>query len=303
MPLIDRYAPSPTGDLHVGNLRTALAGWLLTRAAGGQWLMRIEDLDEARVRAAGDAEARQLSHLEALGLWWDGPLVRQSERLEVYRGVLASLAERTYECFCTRREIAEASSAPHHDGYRPYPGTCSRLSSAERARRRQDRPAAIRIRSEGATSTATDRSAGQVTLPVDDFVLVRGDGAFAYNLAVVVDDIAQGVNHITRGSDLLTSAPRQAWLTRLLGAEPATYAHIGLVTNSAGQRLAKRDGAVTLPDLQRRGVGPGDLLEVMTASLGLPPSRTAEEALKAMPGGTAFFSPWTWSAYWADSEV
>lgn len=302
--LIDRYAPSPTADLHVGNLRTALAGWLLTRQEGGSWLMRIEDLDQARVRAAGDAERRQLRDLEALGLTWDGALVRQSERRQAYRDAVARLGERTYECFCTRREIAEASSAPHDDGYRPYPGTCARLPSAERARRRDLRPPAIRIRAAGATFTATDRFAGRVTLPIDDFVLVRGDGTFAYNLAVVVDDVAQGVNHITRGADLLTSAPRQAWLTDLLGAEPATYAHIGLVTNTDGVRLAKRDGAVTLGDLRVRGVDAGSVMEVLTASLGLPPSRTPEEALKAMPAGTAFFSPWTWTGnYWGDSEV
>lgn len=302
--LIDRYAPSPTADLHVGNLRTALAGWLLTRREGGSWRMRIEDLDRARVRAAGDAEHRQLRDLEALGLTWDGDPVRQSDRLATYRDVVERLGGRTYECFCTRREIAEASSAPHDDGYRPYPGTCAQLSSAERARKRAQRPAAIRIRAAGATFTATDRFAGRVTLPIDDFVLVRGDGAFAYNLAVVVDDIAQGVNHITRGSDLLTSAPRQAWLTQLLGAAPATYAHVGLVTNTDGVRLAKRDGAVTLAELRARGVGSGRLMELLTASLGLPPVSTPQEALKAMPAGTAFFSPWTWTGvYCGDSEV
>ncbi len=297
VPLIDRYAPSPTADLHVGNLRTALAGWLLTRAAGGQWRMRVEDLDEARVRAAGDAESRQLRDLETLGLTWDPPLLRQSERGNRYRRVVEQLGERTYECFCTRKEIAAASSAPHGDGFRPYPGTCARLSSAQRRRRRDARPAAIRIRAEGASFTATDRFAGQVNSLIDDFVLVRGDGAFAYNLAVVVDDIAQGVNHITRGADLLSSAPRQAWLTDLLGARPATYAHIGLVTNADGRRLAKRDGAVTVKDLRALGMEPGDLMQLLTASLGLPACRTPEGALKAMPGGPAFYSTWTWRAY------
>lgn len=293
---VDRYAPSPTADLHVGNLRTALAGWLLARRAGGFWRMRIEDLDTARVTAAGDAEIRQLADLGRMGLTWDPPLLRQSERLHVYADVVASLRERTYECFCTRREIAEAASAPHDDGYRPYPGTCARLSFAQAEERRRHRPGAIRIRSEGAEFTVTDRHAGHVTAPVDDFVLVRGDGAFAYNLAVVVDDIAQGVTQITRGADLLSSAPRQAWLTRLLGGEPATYAHIGLVTNPEGQRLAKRDGAVTLADLAAQGWSTGDVMRRLTASLGLPAVGSAEEALAVMPEAPpgAFFAPLIW---------
>ncbi|MFD0867311.1 glutamate--tRNA ligase family protein, partial [Tessaracoccus lubricantis] len=133
MPHVDRYAPSPTSDLHLGNLRTALAGWLLARSVGGGWLMRVEDLDADRVRAAQGMEARNLADLQALGLGWDGPVVRQSERLELYRDAVASLP--TYECFCTRREIAEAASAPH-DGHRAYPGTCKGLSAAERAERR-----------------------------------------------------------------------------------------------------------------------------------------------------------------------
>ena len=279
MTFTDRYAPSPTSDLHLGNLRTALAGWLLTRAAGGTWRMRIEDLDRDRVRAAEGVEARQLRDLESLGLTWDGPLVRQSERLDLYRDAVASLP--TYECFCTRREIAEAASAPHDDGYRPYAGTCRGLTGAERDARRAERPAAIRLEARAATQTIQDEFAGQVTSVVDDVVLVRGDGQFAYNLAVVVDDIAMGVDHITRGDDLLSSAPRQARLTTLLGGTPARYAHIGLVTNATGARLAKRDGAVTLADL---GLPPAEALALLCASLGLGPCHTTEEALAAIPG-------------------
>ncbi len=290
MPLVDRYAPSPTADLHLGNLRTALAGWLLTRAAGGRWLMRVEDLDEARVRAASGAEARNLADLERLGLHWDGDVVRQSERLNLYRDAVASLP--TYECFCTRREIAEAASAPH-DGYRAYPGTCRSLTAAEREERRATRPPAIRVDSGGATFAVDDVHAGRVAGLVDDFVLVRGDGAFAYNLAVVVDDVEMGVDHITRGDDLLSSAPRQAWLTQQLGGSPATYAHIGLVVNEEGQRLAKRDGAVTLADLPQ--LSPADVLAQLSDSLGLGPCRTTEEALAAMPGDQRFFSGSVWA--------
>lgn len=281
---VDRYAPSPTSDLHLGNLRTALAGWLLARSSGGRWLMRVEDLDRDRVRAAPGVEQRQLRDLLSLGLEWDGEVVRQSERLERYRDAVATLP--TYECFCTRREIAEASSAPH-DGYRPYPGTCRGLSAAERAARRAERRPALRVAADAATFTVEDVHAGTVSGVVDDFVVVRGDGQFAYNLAVVVDDIAMGVTHITRGADLLSSAPRQGWLTRQLGGTPARYAHIGLVVGPDGRRLAKRDGAVTMADLP--GLAPSDVLAELSSSLGLGPCRTTREALAAMPGDQRFF--------------
>lgn len=295
--LVDRYAPSPTSDLHLGNVRTALAGWLLTRSGGGQWVMRIEDLDTARVVAAGDVADRQLSDLSALGLHWDGAPLWQSDRRVAYSTAINILGERKYECFCTRREIAEASSAPH-DGHRPYPGTCATLNSDQLARRRRERPGAIRVRSEGASYTATDIHAGEVNEVVDDFVLVRGDGTPAYNLAVVVDDIFQGVTRITRGADLLSSAPRQAWLTEQLGGTPVEYAHIGLVTNSDGDRLAKRDGVVTLADLASQGRSPSDVLALLTESLGLGACRTTNEALDAMPTaglpGQEFWAPAVW---------
>ena len=297
MSIVDRYAPSPTSDLHLGNLRTALAGWLLTHRARGSWRLRVEDLDVARVRAAEGAAARQLRDLKDLGMAWAGEPVTQSERMEAYRDALTRLRERTYECFCTRREIEQAASAPHNDGYRPYPGTCARLSAAERSRRREERPAAIRVRAENAVFTVTDRFSGEVTATVDDFVLVRGDGVPAYNLASVVDDMYQGVTQVTRGADLLSSAPRQAWLTTQLGGQPPAYAHIGLVTNDRGKRLAKRDGAVTLADLQAQGWRTSDVLAELTASLGLGRHTTPHEALDAMPRllPAAFHLPVTWT--------
>lgn len=282
-PIIDRYAPSPTASLHLGNLRTALAGWLLTRSQGGRWLLRVEDLDTDRVRAACGVESEQLGDLVRLGLDWDGPVVRQSDRLETYRAALTALAGRTYECFCSRREIAEASSAPHADGYRPYPGTCARLGAAEAARRHEARPGAIRIRAEGARSTIVDLHAGEITGVVDDFVLMRADGAFSYNFATTVDDVSQGVTRITRGADLLSSAPRQAWLATQLGGLAPTYTHVGLVTNGAGARLAKRDGSVTLADLVRSGWGVVDVLATLTESLGIGRHGSAQEALACMP--------------------
>ena len=283
---VDRYAPSPTSDLHLGNLRTALAGWLLARRAGGRWLMRIEDLDEARVRAADGVEARQLADLCALGLGWDGGGVRQSERLEAYRDAVASLPPSV--CFSTRRELAEAASAPHDD-YRPYPGTCRGLTAAERDERRRTRRPALRVDSGGETFTVTDVHAGEVTGAVDDFVLVRG-GQFAYNLATVVDDVAAGVTFITRGADLLSSAPRQAWLTRRLGGTPATYAHVGLVVNAEGRRLAKRDGAVGLEAF----ASPADAFAALSESLGLGPCRNTEEALAAQVDEQRFFGGAVW---------
>ena len=284
---VDRYAPSPTSDLHLGNLRTALAGWLLARAAGGRWLMRVEDLDEARVRAAGDAERRNLDDLRRLGLDWDGEVIRQSNRHDLYRDAIASLGDRVFECFCTRRELAAAASAPHgDDGFRPYPGTCLRLTDREREERRAERRPALRIRADGATYRVHDRFAGEVETVVDDFVLVRGDGQFAYNLAVVVDDIATGVTHITRGDDLLSSAPRQAWLTAQLGGTPASYTHVSLVVGTDGHRLAKRNGGVTLDEAG----GPKVVFPWLAQSLGLGPCSTTAEALANMPADYEFWT-------------
>jgi glutamyl-tRNA synthetase len=225
-----RFAPSPTGDLHLGNLRTALLAWLFARSAGGRFLMRVEDLDTGRVRAG--IEERQLADLRAVGVDWDGPVVRQSERLDLYAAALERLD--TYPCFCTRAEIREAASAPHGP-VGAYPGTCRELSAAERAEREAaGRPPALRVRADGS---------------VDDFVVRRGDGAFAYNLAVVVDDAAMGVDQVVRGDDLLDSTPRQVWLAGALGLPVPDYVHVPLVLGPDGARLAKRHGAVTLREL------------------------------------------------------
>lgn len=258
-----RYAPSPSGDLHIGNLRTALLAWLFARSTGRDFLMRVEDLD----RVTAGAEERQLADLASLGLDWDGPVVRQSDRLDLYAAAVADLRQRdlVYECFCSRREIREAASAPHRTPGL-YPGTCRDLSSAARDRLRADRPAALRLRSDVDELTVDDVLHGAFTGPVDDVVLVRGDGIPAYNLAVVVDDAAMGVDQVVRGDDLLTSAPRQSHLADLLGLPTPTYAHVPLALNAGGRRLAKRDGAVTLRELTAVGVDP---FAVITTSLGL----------------------------------
>ena len=261
-----RFAPSPTGDLHVGSLRTALLAWLFARSSARRFLLRIEDLDAGRVRP-GVAE-RQLADLTALGLDFDPPTVWQSTRADAYAEALSTLADLTYECFCTRREIAEAASAPH-GGTRRYPGTCRDLAAAERDRRRAGRPPALRVRAEAATMRVSDLLHGEVRGPVDDFVVRRNDGVAAYNLAVVVDDGAFGVDQVVRGDDLLPSAIDQAWLAERLGLRAPTYAHVPLALNLHRRRLAKRDGAVTLADLATQGIGAAEVLSRIAASLDL----------------------------------
>lgn len=246
-----RFAPSPSGDLHVGNLRTALLAWLFARSTGRDFRLRIEDLD--RVRPG--SEERQLADLRAIGIDWDGPLVRQSDRAALYAGAVAQLtaAGLVYECYCSRREIHEAPSAPHHPPG-AYPGTCRDLTDAQREVRRAERPAALRLHATIGSHTVTDLLHGRVEGAVDDFVLVRNDGVPAYNLAVVVDDAEQGIDQIVRGDDLLSSAPRQAYLASLLGYAQPTYAHVPLALNTDGKRLAKRDGAVTFRELAAKGI-------------------------------------------------
>ncbi len=246
-----RFAPSPTGALHVGNLRTALLAWLFARSQGARFSMRMEDLDQGRVRS-GVAE-QQLADLRALGLDWDGEIVRQSSRHPLYEAAIGRLRARglVYECFCTRAEIRASASAPH--GPLPegaYPGTCLRLSAAEIANKHAGgRPPALRLRAGGAAVEFQDRLLGRRRGVVDDFVVRRNDGTPAYNLAVVVDDAAQGIGEVVRGADLADSTPRQLLLARLLELPEPAHAHVALVLGPDGQRLAKRHGAVTAAEL------------------------------------------------------
>ncbi|MDP2291014.1 MAG: tRNA glutamyl-Q(34) synthetase GluQRS [Actinomycetota bacterium] len=280
-----RFAPSPTGALHLGNLRTALVSWLHARSAGGEWLVRMEDLD--LVTASPEHEADQLASLAALGMHSDLPVVRQSERFDRYRDAVAVLRDmdRVYECFCTRREIREAAHAPHEhlpDG--AYPGTCRHLSEHRRAALRADgRRPALRLRADGERITVHDLIASEYEGGVDDVVLQRNDGVPAYNLAVVVDDAAQGITHVVRGDDLLSSTPRQRLLQTLLGLPEPAYAHVPLVLAPDGSRLAKRHGAVTLADLAARGVEPAQVLARLAASLQLcaPDERVSPDELAA----------------------
>lgn len=299
-----RYAPSPSGELHLGNLRTALLAWLFARASGRRFLMRIEDLD--RARDAGSA-ARQLEDLERLGIDWDGEPVLQSERGADHEAAIARLdaAGLVYECTCTRRDILAAPSAPHAPPG-AYPGTCRDRSPEERRIAREaiaPRRPALRLRApEGVASLGfDDLILGPTRGDIDDLVLRRGDGTVAYNLAVVVDDAAMGVDQIVRGDDLAPSTPRQILLQRLLGlpTPPAVeYAHVPLVLGPSGARLAKRDGAVTLADLREQGVDAEEVLAALAVSLDLAKSGeriTAAQLLGRFDPAALPRDPWVWA--------
>jgi glutamyl-Q tRNA(Asp) synthetase len=237
MPYVGRFAPSPTGPLHFGSLVAALASWLDCRRAGGRWLLRMEDLDPPRVMpGAADAILRQL---ETFGLAWDGPVVYQSARLDLYRAALKKLEPRSYPCACTRKELEDSALAI--DGSRIYPGTCRGGIAPGKT------PRAVRLRTGPDPIRFTDRVQGEITQVVEsevgDFVLLRADSAFAYQLAVVVDDAAQGVTDVVRGADLLDSTARQIHLQRLLGVATPRYLHVPVATNAAGEKLSKQTRA------------------------------------------------------------
>lgn len=236
---VGRFAPSPTGPLHFGSLVAALASYLEARAAKGKWLLRMEDLDKARAQPGAADEI--LRALERLGLEWDGPVLVQSERLERYRAALDELTQRglAYPCSCTRKELEDSALAI--DGARIYPGTCRRGLAPGKAAR------ALRLRTHGAPIGFADAIQGWVEQCVEkeagDFVLLRADGVIAYQLAVVVDDMDQGVTDVVRGADLLDSTARQIHLQRLLGARAPRYAHVPVALNAAGEKLSKQTGA------------------------------------------------------------
>ena len=260
-----RFAPSPSGRMHLGNLFCALLSWLSVKSQGGEWILRIEDLDTDRCRPD---YARQVEEdLRWLGLAWDeggstgGPDAPyfQSERTALYEAALARLRGMglVYPCFCTRAQL-HAASAPHReDGLTVYPGTCRGLTPEEIARREASgRRGALRLRVPEETVTFTDGHLGEVTeyLPTDcgDFLLRRSDGLFAYQLAVVVDDAAMGITEVVRGADLLSSTPRQLLLYELLGWEAPEFFHFPLLLSPDGRRLSKRDGDLGLASLRER---------------------------------------------------
>lgn len=298
-----RYAPSPSGDLHLGNLRTALLAWLFARSSGRNFYMRIEDLD--RQRDAGVAP-QQLEDLAAIGLEWDGDLVVQTNRTAAYDAAIVQLTSRgfVYECTCSRREIQEAPTAPHAPPG-AYPGTCRDRTPEERRIAKEaiaPREPALRLRAPDAglrdsTLVFNDVILGDVPGVIDDLVLRRGDGMIAYNLAVVVDDAAMGVDQVVRGNDLASSTHRQILLQQLLGLHTPSYAHVPLVLGPTGARLAKRDGAVTLRQLRAAGVSSQKIRTTLAASLYLATPNeavTMAQLLDRFDPAALPREPWTW---------
>jgi glutamyl-tRNA synthetase len=279
-----RYAPSPTGDLHLGNLRTALLSWLFARCASGQFVMRIEDLDRPRVRPG--ATEQMLTDLHWLGLDWDegpdcgGPYAPyiQSERISIYQHYLKKLqgVGLIYPCYCSRTEVAHAASAPQQgaeDGPR-YPGSCRNLTEAQRRERATSRRPAYRFRvDDERVVTFTDLVAGQqqqqVQQAVGDFIVYRSDGIFSYQFAVVVDDALMHINQIVRGADLLSSTARQILLYEALGFPVPTFAHVPLIIDEQGKRLSKRISSTGLAPLRAAGATPQQVVGQLVASCGL----------------------------------
>ncbi|ATR20876.1 tRNA synthetases class I, catalytic domain [Roseomonas mucosa] len=282
--VVTRFAPSPTGYLHLGHVRSALQGWRAARRAGGRFLLRIEDIDPTRCRPEYRAAIGE--DLRALGLDWNGPVRVQSEHLPEYRLVLNSLARRglLYPCFCTRaeiaREIAHSGAAPHPGEAGPegpaYPGTCRRLDPAERARRlsagephalRLDMPAALATL-DGPLSYA-EQGHGRVRCDparFGDAVLARKDAPASYHLCVTHDDALQGVTLVTRGEDLRAATDIHRLLQALMGWPEPRYAHHPLLLGPDGKRLAKRDGAKPVRQLLREGLSPREILALAEGS-------------------------------------
>lgn len=275
VPTAGRYAPSPSGPLHLGNLRTALLAWLAARSRGVPFVLRIEDLDRDRCHPVH--ERSQLADLAALGLDWDGPVMRQSERLTEHREAFESLraAGRVYPCWCTRADLRAAASAPHSaSGPLRYPGTCRDLSREERRRRAREAGQEPAWRLAGGSERVCfhDRLHGACEGIVDDVILWRADDEPAYNLAVVVDDDAQSVGEVVRGDDLLDSTPTQILVAGILKLPPPAYLHVPLVLGSDRRRLAKRDGAVTLQQRLAAGETVPQIVAWMARSAGLASS-------------------------------
>ncbi len=263
--IVGRYAPSPTGDLHLGNLRTALLAWLYTRARGGKFILRMEDIDQPRV-IAGSAD-QILRDLEWLGLDWDGPVVFQSQRHKLYQDALDRLSELelTYPCFCSRKDIQQAI-ANSKSSSTEYPGTCASLSAEQITLRELKKTPSIRL-----------RVTPELNETMGDFVVRRADNLFAYQLAVTVDDLEQGVTEVLRGVDLLDSTPKQQFLASALSASHVdiNYLHVPLMLEPSGNKMSKRDGSYSAQEWKSEGKSAEHLLGYLAHSIGLTPSRSS----------------------------
>ena len=305
--VIGRFAPSPTGPLHIGNLRTAVIAWLCAHQHDGELLLRIEDLDRANSKS--EHEARQISELAQLGITFGSNIIRQSERFDLYRDIVDSLRQQdlVYPCYCTRREILESTQAPHGPAIEgAYAGTCRNLSASDRSEREQSgRPPAWRLRSNNEEYIVEDVVAGPTPTVIDDMVLLRNDGVPAYNLAVVVDDAAQGVTQIVRGDDLLLGTGRHIHLQKLLGYPTPQYVHVPLVVGQDGERLAKRHGAVTLEDLGQRGIGTQEVLGELARSIGsqVVQPKSVNDLLEDFSLDRLPRSPFTISSEWGKGST
>jgi glutamyl-Q tRNA(Asp) synthetase len=284
-----RFAPSPTGPLHFGSLVAAVGSYLEARRRGGAWLVRMEDLDPPREQpGAADAILRAL---EACGMGWDGEIMYQSRRADAYRAALGRLQERglVYACACSRREIADSALQPPEDGTLVYPGTCRNGIAAGRA------PRAWRVRVTDETIEFDDALQGgmrqNLAAEVGDFVLLRADGLFAYQLAVVIDDAEQGITDVVRGADLLGSTARQIYLQRLLGLQMPRYLHLPVAVNAAGEKLSKQTFA---PPVDARNPLPA-LVQAMRFLGQAPPAYLARVQLAEF---------WAWAlAHWDATRI
>ncbi|MHB1843751.1 MAG: tRNA glutamyl-Q(34) synthetase GluQRS [Deltaproteobacteria bacterium] len=298
-----RFAPSPTGELHLGSLRTALLAWLQIRALGGSFSLRVEDLDLERSRPA-QAE-RQLDSLKTLGFDWDEKPVFQSARSSLYEEAIRSLTAKglVYPCYCSRAEIARSTSAPHgpaDDGPR-YSGRCRLLGRVTtRERGAAGRAAALRFRAREGQVRFEDGILGAVAQDVQatvgDFVIRRADGVFAYQLAVVVDDIAMQMTHVLRGADLVSSTPRQLLLYEALGQSPPRFFHAPLIRGPDHEKLSKRHGPVGIETLLSMGVPPAFVISELARLCGLPARRLPQELVEGfdlarLPRGEVSWSP------------
>lgn len=284
-PVVGRFAPTPSGYLHLGNLFCSLIAWLSAKSQGGEILFRSEDLDPDRSRSAYALQAQR--DLEALGLFWDREESCQSQRFDFYKSQLRRLEDRglVYPCFCSRAQL-HAASAPHaSDGEPLYAGTCRSLTPAQIGEKSRTRSPALRLRVPEETIAFEDLHYGPQSqyLPTGcgDFILRRSDGVYAYQLAVVADDGDMGVTQVVRGRDLLSSTPRQILLYRLLGYPEPEFGHTPLLVSSDGRRLSKRDGDTSLAGILGRGYSPRDVVGALACLAGLlpEPAPAAPEAL------------------------